>query len=223
MTAKIIPMITCGGAGTRLWPVSRESMPKQFVPGQGSTFQQVMTRVSDRELFAHPIVITNLEFRLSWLSGCATAASVRISCLSPRAETRVPQWRSPACLHPNAIRNCSRPITSFVSLPSSAMPVGAPPRLRPLAESSRSASIRPMPRPITAISVPERNWRFCARRRSICRKARCGDGCENTLRISISGTAAISFSRLRRCGTRLIDCRGFPISCCPQWGLKPQG
>ncbi|MEA2926358.1 MAG: mannose-phosphate guanylyltransferase / mannose-6-phosphate isomerase, partial [Alphaproteobacteria bacterium] len=45
MSAQIIPVIMCGGAGTRLWPVSRESMPKQFVAlvGQGSTFQQVLT------------------------------------------------------------------------------------------------------------------------------------------------------------------------------------
>jgi mannose-1-phosphate guanylyltransferase/mannose-6-phosphate isomerase len=65
MPAKIIPVIMCGGAGTRLWPVSRESMPKQFVPlvGEGSTFQQVMTRVSDPELFSRPIVITNADFR----------------------------------------------------------------------------------------------------------------------------------------------------------------
>ena len=43
MAAQIIPAIICGGAGARLWPVSRESMPKQFVSliGQGSTFQQV--------------------------------------------------------------------------------------------------------------------------------------------------------------------------------------
>jgi mannose-1-phosphate guanylyltransferase/mannose-6-phosphate isomerase len=61
----IIPVIMCGGAGTRLWPVSRESMPKQFVSliGEGSTFQQVMARVSDAELFARAIVITNAEFR----------------------------------------------------------------------------------------------------------------------------------------------------------------
>ena len=47
MTAQIIPVILCGGGGTRLRPVSRESMPKQFVPliGQGSTFQQVITRI----------------------------------------------------------------------------------------------------------------------------------------------------------------------------------
>jgi mannose-1-phosphate guanylyltransferase / mannose-6-phosphate isomerase len=65
MSAHIVPVIMCGGAGTRLWPVSRESMPKQFVPlvGEGSTFQQVIARVSDPELFARPIIITNTDFR----------------------------------------------------------------------------------------------------------------------------------------------------------------
>ena len=65
MLAQIIPVIMCGGAGTRLWPVSRESMPKQFVSlvGQGSTFQQVLTRISDPSLFSRPVVITNADFR----------------------------------------------------------------------------------------------------------------------------------------------------------------
>lgn len=31
-TEKIIPVVLCGGSGTRLWPVSRKSFPKQFVP-----------------------------------------------------------------------------------------------------------------------------------------------------------------------------------------------
>jgi mannose-1-phosphate guanylyltransferase/mannose-6-phosphate isomerase len=55
----------CGGAGTRLWPVSRESMPKQFVTliGQESTFRQVLARISSPDLFARPIVITNTDFR----------------------------------------------------------------------------------------------------------------------------------------------------------------
>jgi mannose-1-phosphate guanylyltransferase/mannose-6-phosphate isomerase len=63
--SKLTPVIMCGGAGTRLWPVSRESMPKQFVPlvGQGSTFQQVMRRVSNSELFGRAIVITHSDFR----------------------------------------------------------------------------------------------------------------------------------------------------------------
>src|SRR5690242_5108750 len=65
MDSLIIPVLMCGGAGTRLWPVSRESMPKQFVPlvGPRSTFQQVIERVSDRALFARPIVITSADFR----------------------------------------------------------------------------------------------------------------------------------------------------------------
>src|ERR1700682_4990163 len=71
----------CGGAGTRLWPVSRESMPKQFVSliGQGSTFQQVMARISDPELFARPIVITNAEFRFvvaEQLRDCGIGADI---------------------------------------------------------------------------------------------------------------------------------------------------
>ena len=61
----LIPVIMCGGAGTRLWPVSRESMPKQFVPlvEERSTFQQVLGRIGDATIFDRPIVITNSDFR----------------------------------------------------------------------------------------------------------------------------------------------------------------
>jgi mannose-1-phosphate guanylyltransferase len=62
---RIVPVILYGGAGTRLWPVSRESMPKQFVQliGDRSTFQQTLARVSDPDLFDRAIVITNGDFR----------------------------------------------------------------------------------------------------------------------------------------------------------------
>ena len=61
----MIPVLMCGGAGTRLWPVSRESMPKQFVQliGERSTFQQTLERIADPAMFARPIVITNEDFR----------------------------------------------------------------------------------------------------------------------------------------------------------------
>src|SRR5438876_1747439 len=64
MSSSLIPVLMCGGAGTRLWPVSRESMPKQFVPlvGDRSTFQQTLERVAG-PMFARPIVITNADFR----------------------------------------------------------------------------------------------------------------------------------------------------------------
>src|SRR3954471_3411459 len=65
MASPIVPVIMCGGSGSRLWPVSRQSMPKQFVSliGPDSTFRQVLQRVSDPELFGRPIVITSSDLR----------------------------------------------------------------------------------------------------------------------------------------------------------------
>lgn len=65
MPEPIIPLIMCGGAGTRLWPSSREGRPKQFLPllGKLSTFQETMKRVSDLSVFGRPIVITNNQYR----------------------------------------------------------------------------------------------------------------------------------------------------------------
>ena len=61
----ITPVILVGGSGKRLWPLSRESMPKQFVPllGKHSTFQQTLMRVSDRSLFSRPVIATNDAYR----------------------------------------------------------------------------------------------------------------------------------------------------------------
>src|ERR1700731_4359822 len=65
MDRRIVPLIMCGGAGTRLWPASREVRPKQFLPlfGVRSTFQDTLSRVSDKTLFERPIVITNTAYR----------------------------------------------------------------------------------------------------------------------------------------------------------------
>jgi mannose-1-phosphate guanylyltransferase/mannose-6-phosphate isomerase len=54
----------CGGAGTRVWPESRETMPKQFIAliGVRSTFQETVLRVSGSQ-FDAPIVITNHDYR----------------------------------------------------------------------------------------------------------------------------------------------------------------
>ncbi|UZF91313.1 mannose-1-phosphate guanylyltransferase/mannose-6-phosphate isomerase [Bosea sp. NBC_00550] len=67
MPSKIIPVVMCGGSGTRLWPVSRDSMPKQFIAllGQESTFQRAMQLLSDASVFEPAIVITNAEYRFT--------------------------------------------------------------------------------------------------------------------------------------------------------------
>jgi mannose-1-phosphate guanylyltransferase/mannose-6-phosphate isomerase len=62
---RIIPVLLAGGSGTRLWPVSRDTMPKQFLPliGRHSTYQQALMRVADAELFGPPLVMTAADFR----------------------------------------------------------------------------------------------------------------------------------------------------------------
>ncbi|UMA66981.1 mannose-1-phosphate guanylyltransferase/mannose-6-phosphate isomerase (plasmid) [Roseivivax marinus] len=65
---KITPVLLCGGSGTRLWPLSRKSYPKQFVPllGDETLFQASARRLSgaDEALsFARPVALTNADFR----------------------------------------------------------------------------------------------------------------------------------------------------------------
>ena len=60
----IHPVILCGGSGTRLWPVSRQSFPKQFsrLVGDESLFQATARRLSGGG-FAAPVIVTSAEFR----------------------------------------------------------------------------------------------------------------------------------------------------------------
>ena len=62
--AKILPVIMCGGSGTRVWPESRESLPKQFISlvGARSTFQMAAEMLDDG-VFETPVVISNHEYR----------------------------------------------------------------------------------------------------------------------------------------------------------------
>lgn len=81
MSSKIIPVVMCGGSGTRLWPVSRETMPKQFISlfGHDSTFQRVMRLLSNQAIFAPAIVITNVAYRFTvqeQLQACGATAQI---------------------------------------------------------------------------------------------------------------------------------------------------
>ena len=60
----ITPVLLSGGSGTRLWPLSRKSYPKQFVPlvGDETLFQASARRLSGPD-YAKPLVLTNADFR----------------------------------------------------------------------------------------------------------------------------------------------------------------
>ncbi|WP_163847743.1 mannose-1-phosphate guanylyltransferase/mannose-6-phosphate isomerase [Pseudooceanicola aestuarii] len=65
---QITPVILCGGSGTRLWPLSRKSYPKQFVQlmGEETLFQASARRLSGRDGgldFSAPVILTNSDFR----------------------------------------------------------------------------------------------------------------------------------------------------------------
>lgn len=69
MTYSLQPVILCGGSGTRLWPLSRETYPKQFLALQGngvSMLQETAHRLDALSSAVHrlpPIVVCNQEHR----------------------------------------------------------------------------------------------------------------------------------------------------------------
>lgn len=64
---RISPVILCGGSGTRLWPLSRKSYPKQFTPllGDETLFQSTAKRLTDGDGvdFDRPTILTTSDFR----------------------------------------------------------------------------------------------------------------------------------------------------------------
>jgi mannose-1-phosphate guanylyltransferase/mannose-6-phosphate isomerase len=61
----LIPLILSGGSGTRLWPVSRKNLPKQFLAlaGKGTLFQQTIARTRALPDVAAPIVVASEDHR----------------------------------------------------------------------------------------------------------------------------------------------------------------
>ena len=65
-----IPVILCGGAGTRLWPLSRELHPKPFINlGDGqSLLQKSLIRATELDNVAEILTVTNHEYYFKTIS-----------------------------------------------------------------------------------------------------------------------------------------------------------
>ncbi|OZB57933.1 MAG: mannose-1-phosphate guanylyltransferase/mannose-6-phosphate isomerase, partial [Lysobacterales bacterium 13-68-4] len=61
----LTPLILSGGSGTRLWPVSRRNLPKQFLSlaGSGTLFEQTIQRTRELPDVTAPIVVASEDHR----------------------------------------------------------------------------------------------------------------------------------------------------------------
>jgi mannose-1-phosphate guanylyltransferase/mannose-6-phosphate isomerase len=101
--ARIVPVILCGGSGTRLWPLSRASLPKQFLKllSERTLLQETVLRLGKE--FEAPIVVCNDEHRFIAAEqlreiGCAPRALL----LEPIGRNTAPAAAAAALTAPDA-------------------------------------------------------------------------------------------------------------------------
>jgi mannose-1-phosphate guanylyltransferase/mannose-6-phosphate isomerase len=79
--AQIIPVVLCGGSGTRLWPRSRKALPKPFLPlvEERTLFEATLARCAGDEVFGVPMVVTgsaHLAHVLAQAKACETVSVI---------------------------------------------------------------------------------------------------------------------------------------------------
>ena len=71
---RITPILLAGGLGTRLWPLSRKTYPKQFakLSGKETLFQQTANRLTSSEFIKYDshVIVTNSDFRFILAEKC---------------------------------------------------------------------------------------------------------------------------------------------------------
>lgn len=134
MTQDIHPLLLCGGSGTRLWPLSRKSFPKQFArfTGEHSLFQASALRMAAPG-FAAPVVITGSDYRFIVTEQLAAAE------ISPAAILIEPAARNTA----PAI--CAAAVALHDRAPGALMLVAPSDHMIPDAEAFRAAVIAAVP------------------------------------------------------------------------------
>jgi mannose-1-phosphate guanylyltransferase/mannose-6-phosphate isomerase len=89
---RLVPVILCGGSGTRLWPVSRRLHPKQFhaLGGEGSLLQRTVQRLGPLAADGAPLIVCSEDHRF------LVAEHLRESAVAPATILLEPQARNTA-------------------------------------------------------------------------------------------------------------------------------
>ncbi|KPF63287.1 mannose-1-phosphate guanylyltransferase [Porphyrobacter sp. AAP60] len=100
MTA-IYPVILCGGSGTRLWPLSRKSLPKPFLPlvSAETLFEQAVRRGAEDDRFAAPMVVAGAAHGDLIMAQLGDAPGARL-VVEPAARNTAPAIALAAALLP---------------------------------------------------------------------------------------------------------------------------
>ena len=110
MATSVVPVILCGGSGTRLWPMSRRLLPKQFLPlvTEHSLLQDTALRLRGLKGCGAPVVVANDEHRFLVAEQLREVnAAPRTLLLEPLGRNTAPAIAAAALLiaadEPNAI------------------------------------------------------------------------------------------------------------------------
>lgn len=165
-----MPVILCGGTGTRLWPLSREIHPKPFIKfGRGNTlFRNTVERARKLNASTNPVIVCNGEYRfyvLETLEQCGASGTI---ILEPAPRNTAPAIALAALA---AMENGEDPVLAILPSDHAILDndsfVQSMSHALPLAQSGWlviSAPFRMLPTVVMATSKLARRWTQMASR-----------------------------------------------------------
>ncbi|MGI9300796.1 MAG: mannose-1-phosphate guanylyltransferase/mannose-6-phosphate isomerase [Luminiphilus sp.] len=136
--SQIVPVLLCGGVGSRLWPVSRQGRPKQYLNliGEDSMLQQTLTRLEGLDQ-APPIIVCNEEHRF------LVAEQTRQIGIESATIILEPEGKNtaPAIALAALVASATNPDSALLVLPADHH-IGRPEQLRAAVKEALAAALR---------------------------------------------------------------------------------
>jgi len=109
LNQRLVPVILCGGSGTRLWPLSRKQYPKQYLPllTNNTLLQETILRLQEIPDVESPIIIANCEHRFLVAEQCRDIGLNNPTIiLEPEGKNTAPAIVAGALQAKNKLENC---------------------------------------------------------------------------------------------------------------------